>query len=275
MRPIRPACAHARIFTEEDRDDHDLRPCRACCWSRTTSSARFSSRRWKRYRRHDHATGIADAQCLADANRHALWLIDVHLPTAAASKLLPACARAARTHRHWRIPQPTATHSASDACSMPASRRAGQADHATPVAGGGTRTDPAVTSPPAGDWDDDAALKALNGQSAHVQALRELFLSELPGVRERVVLGAQAGNVDALRAELHRLQASCGFVGADRMGNAVTALRSQPIPRRPDQPAGRHRRHAETGYRRAKMKQTTRPRRSAFRPLFLLHQFHA
>jgi hypothetical protein len=39
---------------------------------------------------------------------------------------------------------------------------------------------PAVTSPPAGDWDDDAALKALNGQSAHVQALRELFLPNCP-----------------------------------------------------------------------------------------------
>lgn len=176
----------------------------------------------------DHATGIADAQRLADANRHALWLIDAHLADGSGIELL-ARLRA-------RCPDtPALAHTAADGDAQ-RERRLLDAGFAavlhkpiTPprLLAAVRGLIPAVTSPPAGDWDDDAALKALNGQSAHVKALRELFLSELPGVRERVVLGAQAGNVDALRAELHRLQASCGFVGAVRMGNAVTALRSQ------------------------------------------------
>lgn len=75
-------------------------------------------------------------------------------------------------------------------------------------------------------WDDAAALAALGGQPAHVQALRQMFLEELPGQRERIVHAAIHADIPALRSELHKLSASCGFVGAARLGSAVRALQA-------------------------------------------------
>lgn len=77
-------------------------------------------------------------------------------------------------------------------------------------------------------WDDDAALRALNGQRAHVEALRQLFLAELPGARGQVIEAARGGDHEALRDVLHRLRASCGFVGAARLGHAVERLQQAP-----------------------------------------------
>ncbi len=177
----------------------------------------------------DHAVGIADALHLADANPHALWLIDANLADGSGMELL-ARLRA-------RFPDtPALAHTAADGDAL-RERRLLDAGFAVVLHKPITPSRllaavraclPAALAATADDWDDDAALKALNGQSAHVKALRELFLSELPGTRERVVLGAQAGDVDALRAELHRLQASCGFVGAARLADAVVTLRNAP-----------------------------------------------
>lgn len=178
----------------------------------------------------DHATGIAEAQRLADANRHALWLIDAHLADGSGIELL--------ARLRGRFPDtPALAHTAADGDAQ-RDRRLLDAGFAavlhkpiTPqqLLAAVRRLLPATAAaPPAGDWDDDAALKVLNGQSAHVKALRELFLSELPGIRERIMIAARAGDADALRAELHRLQASCGFVGAVRIGAALPMLRGAP-----------------------------------------------
>ena len=78
-------------------------------------------------------------------------------------------------------------------------------------------------------WDDAAALAALGGQPAHVQALRAMFLAELPGQRLRIAEGITSGNLAMVRGELHRLVASCGFVGAARLGDAVRALQAAPL----------------------------------------------
>lgn len=78
-------------------------------------------------------------------------------------------------------------------------------------------------------WDDAAALAALGGQHAHVEALRDLFLKELPGQRQRIEAAAAMGDDAAVRAELHRLAASCGFVGAARLADAVRALQTAPL----------------------------------------------
>ncbi|GHC06224.1 response regulator [Thermomonas carbonis] len=75
------------------------------------------------------------------------------------------------------------------------------------------------------DWNDAGALAAL-GEVSHVEALRQLFLRELPARRARIV--AAAGDVAAMHAELHRLSASCGFVGADRLRDAVRLLMASP-----------------------------------------------
>jgi CheY-like chemotaxis protein/HPt (histidine-containing phosphotransfer) domain-containing protein len=77
-------------------------------------------------------------------------------------------------------------------------------------------------------WDDDAALRALNGNRAHVDTMRALFAQELPPVRTRVSTALANRDVAALRGELHKLQASCGFVGAARLGAATRDLQDSP-----------------------------------------------
>lgn len=77
-------------------------------------------------------------------------------------------------------------------------------------------------------WDDATALRALNGQRAHVAAMRGLFLQELPASAGCVTDAAHRGDAAAVHAELHRLQASCGFVGAARIASAVDGLRAHP-----------------------------------------------
>ena len=78
------------------------------------------------------------------------------------------------------------------------------------------------------DWDNAAAALALNHDPANVQALRRLFLEELPGARDEVLSSARRGDAGALRSRLHRLQAGCGLVGARRLGAAVELLRRTP-----------------------------------------------
>lgn len=75
-----------------------------------------------------------------------------------------------------------------------------------------------------GDWDDASALDALNGNPGHVQGLRELFLGELREQGETVAHALACGDHATAGAVLHRLRASCGFVGAARLGDAVRML---------------------------------------------------
>lgn len=86
-----------------------------------------------------------------------------------------------------------------------------------------------IAAPPC--WNDAAALSALGGQPAHVQALRAMFLAELPGQRLRIAEGITTGDLAAVRGELHRLVASCGFVGAAQLGDAVRGLQADPMDR--------------------------------------------
>jgi DNA-binding response OmpR family regulator len=77
-------------------------------------------------------------------------------------------------------------------------------------------------------WDDDAALRALNGHHAHVVLMRQLFRGELPKQAERIAAALDTGNHDAARAELHKLLASAGFVGAARLAEHARALQAKP-----------------------------------------------
>jgi HPt (histidine-containing phosphotransfer) domain-containing protein len=78
------------------------------------------------------------------------------------------------------------------------------------------------------NWDDAAALTALKGEQAHVDALRRLFLDELPAQRQAVLAALAAGDIERAGRDLHRLRASCGFVGAARLAEAVRGLESEP-----------------------------------------------
>lgn len=78
-------------------------------------------------------------------------------------------------------------------------------------------------------WDDAGALAALNGHAAHVAKLRGLFLDDLAAQMRNIRSSAEAGDLAAVRHELHRLKASCGFVGALRLRKAAAAL-EQTLP---------------------------------------------
>ncbi|GGK02326.1 response regulator [Luteimonas terricola] len=188
--------------------------------------------------------GSRAAACVQAANiAYSLWLIDAHLPDGDGTGLLaelrglglstPAIAHTAA--REDALHQ--ALHDAGfDAVLVkPLTAAALRAALAGALAG---RRSSRVAEPPPGSaggpgpapqaWDDAAALRALNGERAHVDALRQLFLAELPAARALVVSSAGRGDQDVLRDVLHRLRASCGFVGAARLGQAVIALQDAP-----------------------------------------------
>lgn len=179
------------------------------------------------------ATG-QEALNSASRHRHALWLIDVNLPDGHGSDLL---ATLKRTAPHV----PAVAHTADTSPSLAQQlRRDGflsvlvkplsQHNLLTAVRAalsGAGQPEPADTAPlPV--WDEQRALSALNGQPSHIKALRDLFMGELPSVRNAINLALGNEDQTLLRQQLHRLQASCGFVGAARLGAAAAHLQQQP-----------------------------------------------
>ncbi len=77
-------------------------------------------------------------------------------------------------------------------------------------------------------WDDDIALRALNGNHAHVALMRQLFRAELPQQAERIAAALRDSDSAVLRSELHRLMASAGFVGASRLAGTARDLQARP-----------------------------------------------
>jgi len=74
-------------------------------------------------------------------------------------------------------------------------------------------------------WDDAAACKVLGSGADTLDALRGLFFGELPD-QIKVLERASAASDPALAQDtLHRLSASCGFVGAARLAAAIARWR--------------------------------------------------
>jgi DNA-binding response OmpR family regulator len=189
---------------------------------------------------------LAAARAQAANIAYALWLVDAHLPDGDGAALLaelratglgtPAIAHTAARdddiHASLRAagfdavlvkPLPAASLREAMAAAL-AGRSSSRIAEPWPGQHGiATR---GAAAPPA--WDDASALRALNGQRDHVAALRQLFLAELPAARERVLASAHEGDRQALGDALHRLRASCGFVGAARLELAVVALQAAP-----------------------------------------------
>jgi DNA-binding response OmpR family regulator len=168
-----------------------------------------------------------------------LWLIDSNLPDGNGASLL------ATLREHARA-TPALAHTASgDPADHQALRAAGFADvlvkplsiealqaairralgRSLAVADGEPQPYPALPA-----WDDAAALSALKGEQAHVLALRRLFLDELPGQCRAIERALGDDNVAAAAGVLHRMRASCGFVGAAELGEAVRRLEGDPSP---------------------------------------------
>jgi CheY-like chemotaxis protein len=188
------------------------------------------------------ADTLAEARTLA-GDHHALWLFDANLPDGHGDALLaelrgqglavPALAHTADARREARdallaagfvevLPKPLAIaqlHAAlRRTLEMPS--LSSIVDIAAPSS--------SADGEPTPIWDDAVALRALNGQRAHVDMMRGLFRDELMQTVARVADAFARGDVDALRGELHKLQAACGFTGAARLGMAVDALRATP-----------------------------------------------
>lgn len=193
----------------------------------------------------DVAASLAEAETLRDAG-HALWLFDANLPDGTGGELLARW-------RAWGLATPALAHTAdarpeeqdaliaagfADVMLKPLTvarlhdavgRALDGIETSEAPAHDATRDAAAVTGAP--HWDDATALRALNDNASIVAAMRDLFLGELPTVRMRITDAFARADADALRAELHKLQASCGFVGAARVLAAVMALREAPTSR--------------------------------------------
>lgn len=171
------------------------------------------------------AASLAAARRLAEGSGYDLLLIDGRLPDGTGGELLAQL-------RASGIAAPALAHTAGlDDASRAALLAQGFVEAlGKPLGLDAVRAALArhLPPPPASDWNDAVALAALGGDPAHVQALRGLFLAELPGQRARIAAAHAAGDAAALRGELHRLTASCGFVGAARLADAVAGLQATP-----------------------------------------------
>ena len=185
----------------------------------------------------DTAATLAQAEALATCNDYALLLIDANLPDGSGVDLLQRLRQAGKR-------TPALAHTASNeprdaqrlreadflevlakpitASAWQAALRQALEAGAPASAGDAPGRGCAIAALPV--WDDAKAAAALGGNPAHVRALRTLFLQELPAQRDAIRLG----DASARTQQLHRLLASCGFVGAARMAAAVAALHAAP-----------------------------------------------
>lgn len=173
------------------------------------------------------------AQALAASGPFDAWLIDANLPDGSGAWLL----------QHLRETDAAASALAHTADATVATRdallRAGFADvlikplsaqalvDALRAALRGGSDEPHD----AADWDDRAALTALAGNPEHVASVRQLFLSELPTTRSACLAAFYRSDHAALRAQLHRLQASCGFAGATALAAIASRWHAAPADR--------------------------------------------
>jgi len=176
------------------------------------------------------AASCAGAESLARAGGHALWLFDANLPDGNGADLLgrlrasglktPAVALTAESF-------PDRLEALSNAGFIDVLQKPIAA--ATLLAAIRNRVaDPGpVESNFAAEttlWDETRALAAVGGKAESARALRELFLGELPAQVESVRSAFAAADHATVRDHLHRLKASCGFVGASRLLSAVNRL---------------------------------------------------
>ena len=173
------------------------------------------------------------AQALAASGPFDAWLIDANLPDGSGTWLL----------QHLRETDAAASALAHTADATAATRdallRAGFAEvlvkplstqalvDALRAALRGGSDEPHD----AADWDDRAALTALAGNAEHVTSVRQLFLSELPTTRSACLAAFDRSDPAALRAQLHRLQASCGFAGATALAAIASRWHAAPADR--------------------------------------------
>lgn len=66
-------------------------------------------------------------------------------------------------------------------------------------------------------WNHAVAMAALGEDERILATLKDMFKTELPLFTEQIDRAFQAGEFEEMRATLHKLKASCGFLGAERL----------------------------------------------------------
>lgn len=188
----------------------------------------------------DGAGSVAQALRRAEHQRHALWLIDANLPDGRGEALLAALKQRqpdtpaiAHTASHLRDELDALQQAGFDEVlvkPLPAQAVAGAIRRALKLDTPGDTHLHAPTALPGKlpVWDDEDAARAMGGNLDHVAALRDLFLAELPLARDRIASAGRDAHATTVLEEVHKLRASCGFVGAPRLAAAAAQLRTQP-----------------------------------------------
>jgi len=162
----------------------------------------------------DLAASMQQALALATSTAHAVWLLDARLPDGSGSELLQKLRRA-----HPGVP--ALAHTAvTDQAELQRLRDAGfNAAVCKPLSAADWQAAVrALLAPPIPPlWDDAAALKILGGHLDDLSALRGLFMAELPEQINTLERAHADQDTATIQSELHRLRASCAFVGAARL----------------------------------------------------------
>jgi len=186
----------------------------------------------------DAVDTLAAALALAASQTYSAWMIDARLPDGSGEELL---ARLRERDPYTPAIAHTAAHEATVLETLLAAGFVEALVKPMPAATlqgalrrvlGASVEDATVVALPVVEelplWDDEAATLALNGNRTHVDTLRDLFVQELAKSVYAISTAAERGDLDSVRGDLHRLRASCGFVGAQRLGAAVQALQQEP-----------------------------------------------
>ena len=188
----------------------------------------------------DAAGNIAQALASVRAAPHSLWLIDAHLPDGDGLDCLRAL-RALRTDTPALAITAGAPREELDALLA-----GGYAEvllkpvamarlHATVRrllglgAARGTQVPAGARGGKLPVWERERALAAIGGNAAALAKLRSLFLAELPEQGAQMRAAQARGDAAAIAALVHKLRASCGFVGAARLARAVESLAGSPL----------------------------------------------
>lgn len=75
-------------------------------------------------------------------------------------------------------------------------------------------------------WDTQKALLALGNNLESLNTLKALFKAELPSMLEQINQSYTLGKYSKISDTLHKLKASCGFLGADKLLAECYALDS-------------------------------------------------
>jgi len=173
----------------------------------------------------DLAASMREALALADAAVYSAFLLDARLPDGSGSELLEKL-------RPSHSDVPALAHTAvTDEAELQRLRGAGfNAAVSKPLSAAAWQAAVRALLPPAAPplWDDAAALKILGNRPDDLIALRGLFVHELPAQIKTLEQAAADQDDASINAELHRLRASCGFVGAARLAAAIECWRDTP-----------------------------------------------